>query len=144
MVEVRRKALDLLSRREHGTVELAGKLRAKGYSADAVDAVIEELSRKSQASDARFAESYVHSRIRRGFGPLRVFRELRERGVEEAVIHAQLDSYAEEWSDRVVSVRHKRFGAGKPRDFRERARQARFLEYRGFTGEQIRQAMDDE
>ncbi len=144
VTEVRRKALDFLSRREHGKRELAGKLRVKGYSDDAVATVMEELSREGLVSDARFTENFVHNRVERGHGPIRVFRELRERGVEESVIRTQLERYETEWSERVVRVRCKRFGKGKPQDYRERARQGRFLEYRGFTGEQIRHALGDE
>jgi regulatory protein len=40
-----------------------------------------------------------------------------------------------------VKVRHKRFGSELPEDFKERARQARFLQYRGFTTDQINHAL---
>jgi regulatory protein len=38
-------------------------------------------------------------------------------------------------------ARRKRFGSAGPADFRERARQGRFLQYRGFSSEQIRAAL---
>jgi regulatory protein len=39
-------------------------------------------------------------------------------------------------------VRAKRFGPGIPRDYAERARQARFLQYRGFDSAEIRAALE--
>jgi regulatory protein len=61
-------------------------------------------------------------------------------GEEEATITeiaADLD-----WHELARAVRAKRFGAARPRDYKERARQARFLQYRGFDAAQIRSALE--
>ena len=54
---------------------------------------------------------------------------------------AALADAGTDWPELARAVREKRFGAGAPADFRERARQARFLQYRGFTADQVRQAL---
>jgi len=88
-------------------------------------------------SNARYAESYVQSRFQRGHGPLKIRAELRERGIDDALIDACLEDYAARWPELLEQVRLKKFGPARPADFRERSRQMRFLQQRGFTGEQI-------
>jgi regulatory protein len=88
-------------------------------------------------SNSRYAGSYVESRIQRGHGPLKIRAELRTRGVEDELIDACLEPYATRWPELLERVRAKKIGPERPADFRERSRQMRFLQQRGFTGVQI-------
>ena len=141
--EARRIALGLLARREHSSLELAYKLSARGFDADPVASLLHRLSAEGLLSDARFAESFVRARRDKGYGPVRIRGELRERGVDSETIEACLDQSDVAWLRLVASVRAKRFGLDLPDDFRERARQTRFLQQRGFTAEQIRGVLAD-
>jgi len=140
---VRKKAMDLLMRREQAVGELQQKLNAKDYDADIVAEVVEQLALEGLVSDARFTEAFVRYRANNGRGPQRIQSELRERGVDEKIQAAYLDMRDSRWFARAEQVRCKRFGDAPPEDFKERARQARFLQYRGFTSEQIREVLDD-
>jgi regulatory protein len=136
----RRRALDLLARREHSRLELERKLRRAEHSPELVAGVLDELERDGLLSDGRFAESFVRARIAKGQGPNRIRMELIERGVaaaDETIRAAGCD-----WNRLARDTRARRFRGGTPRDYKERARQARFLEYRGFTAEQIRNALE--
>lgn len=137
----RRTALDLLSRREHSPAELRRKLEAKGFEAEEVEATIATLLREGLLSEARFAEVFVGSHARRGHGPVWIRAELERRGVSAEITATALAEADIDWPMAVRTVREKRFGTGAPADFRERARQARFLQYRGFTADQVRQAL---
>jgi len=141
---VRKKALDLLMRREHSLSELMKKLRNKEYPADLVDEVVAQLADEGLVSDARFTEAFVRYRANQGQGPQRIQAELRQRGVDEKIQSAYLDAGDPQWLERAAQARCKRFGEAPPADFKERARQARFLQYRGFTTEQVRQVLDDD
>ena len=77
----------------------------------------------------------------RGHGPARIRAELRERGVAAEEIEAGLDAAAEDWAAIAREARRRRFGLSPPGDYRERARQSRFLQYRGFSADQIRAAL---
>ena len=138
---VREAAMDLLARREHATRELRDKLLAKGFDADAIDPALEALSREGLLSDERFVEAFVHGRIERGQGPVRIRAELRQRGVSDEAIDAWLDARDPAWLERAEAVRRRKFGAERPTDHRELARQSRFLQYRGFTAEQTRRVL---
>ncbi len=72
---------------------------------------------------------------------MRIRMELRERGIESTAIDQALDEAEANWVESARAARRRRFGAKPPADFRERAKQARFLQYRGFSSEQIRAAL---
>jgi regulatory protein len=135
----RRRAMDLLARREHSPRELREKLAARDFAPLLVDEVLAELEAEGLLSAERFAQSFVASRYARGQGPRRIERELAERGIETSGNY--LDDPRFDWFSLARQTRVKRFGSAVPADFKEKARQMRFLEYRGFAGEQIRRAL---
>ena len=120
-------------------MELARKLGMRGYDGQSVQSVVSDLSREGLQSDDRFAENYVHHRLEKGFGPIRIVLELRERGIGDDLIDLHLNRSAQEWLQHASQARQKRFGGGLPATFRDQARQSRFLQQRGFSGDQIRQ-----
>jgi regulatory protein len=129
--------MDLLARREHGAAELRRKLTATGYDAVLVDAVLAQLAAEGLQDDGRFVEAYVRSRAARGFGPLRIRLELQERGIGGDIAELFLGDDDQDWRELLDQARRKRFGAALPGDLRERARQTRFLQQRGFAPEAI-------
>ncbi len=137
----RRVALDLLARREHSAAELRRKLIRRGVAVARAGEVVAGLAGECLQSDARFTENYAASRSGRGYGPLRIIAELRQRGVSDELIARFLHAGDPDWAGRAHAVRRKRFGAEIPAGPGERARQARFLHYRGFTSEQIHGAL---
>lgn len=128
----------MLARREHSEKELQRKLVARDFPQEAVVEVLEQLRQEGLQSDHRFTEAFVHNRIGKGIGPLRISRELQERGIDAAQIEDVLATCDVDWMECIALVREKKFGRAKPEDYREQARQSRFLQYRGFSGEQIR------
>jgi len=139
----REAAVRLLARREHSARELQRKLAERGFESAAVAEALEGLAADGLLSDERFAEAFVGSRIERGSGPRRIQAELRERGITDELIARHVDFSDRQWRERAARVRRKRFGPALPGELRERSRQARFLQYRGFTAEQARAALND-
>jgi len=141
---VRETAMNLLARREHSTRELRDKLLARGFEDDEITPALQALSREGLLSDERFAESFIHSRLERGSGPVKIRAELRQRGVADEIIANWLDERDRAWLERAEAVRRKKFGSTLPVDYKEKARQARFLQYRGFSAEQTRFVLRDD
>jgi regulatory protein len=137
-----RSALELLARREHSRRELTRKLGARGFPDDVVAAVLDELEQSGALADARFTDTFVRSRVAKGQGPQRIRAELAQRGIGDAEADQVLRGAEVDWLATIRAVRCKRFGQALPRDYAERARQARFLQYRGFSSEQIRAALE--
>ena len=125
----------LLARREHSRVELRRKLSNIASEGDDVDGVIEQLAQRGWLSDARYAEQAVRSRARR-FGPLKVAHELRSKGVDDEAIAAAFRAAGEDGEADIERVWKTRFSAAPIND-RERARQVRFLQGRGFPLDDI-------
>ena len=140
-VEARKKAMDYLARREHGRVELRNKLTKFGFDTDISDEAIEQLIDDGLQSDQRFAEAFIQSRINQGKGPTRIRVDLSQRGVSENVIDDGLNEAEQNWCALASEVRAKKFGAELSVDFKEKARQMRFLQYRGFEPGQIQSAV---
>lgn len=141
VARVEAAAVRLLARREHSRAELERKLKTRGAPPELVAEALAGLAGRKLQSDDRYAESLVTSRIGRGQGPVRIRRELSEQGIDAAGIEAALAASDPDWFALARETRRRRFGAEAPAEWKERARQARFLEYRGFSGEQIRHAL---
>jgi regulatory protein len=116
-------------------------LQIRGYETTAIAWLLSELKALDMQSDQRYAEAYAHMRTQKGFGPLRIQAELRQRGVAAGIIHAVIDQDDEFWLTQTQKVRQKKFGTSIPRDFKAQARQMRFLQMRGFSGEQIKHVL---
>jgi regulatory protein len=136
----RRRALDLLARREHSRRELERKLAARDYEPEQISETLDQLGRENLQSDQRFAESFVQARAAKGQGPVRIRRELGDKGVDDA--DAYLREAGLDWAGLARETRSKRFGRALPDNFKDKARQMRFLQYRGFTQDQIDAALE--
>ena len=141
--DARLAAMRLLTRREHSRQELLQKLKFKGFDESLVEQITEDLQREGLLSDVRFAESYTRSRRSSGHGPIRIRQELLQRGVSEENIAAVVIEDDPEWLDSACKVREKRFGEVLPKSAADRAKQQRFLQYRGFNHQQLKHALSD-
>jgi regulatory protein len=136
---VRAAAVTLLARRDFAHRELHDKLTSRGFDAASVTAVLAELSGERLLDDERYAQNYVSFHARRGQGPVRIAADLRQHGLSGESIDAALAS-GPDWHALARSARVARFGPKAPGSWAEKARQARFLQYRGFSSDHIRTA----
>jgi len=139
----RKKAMDYLARREYGRGELERKLADAGFRPEAVERAVEKLAAEGLQDDARFAEGFIQSRANRGKGPHIIQSELAQRGLDPAVVNEALEAADVDWRELARAVRAKKFGPEPVADFKEKARQMRFLQYRGFDQAEIRAAIGD-
>ena len=140
-IEARKKAMDLLARREHAREELERKLAASGCDADVAADVVQRLADEGLQSDRRFVETFVQSRINQGKGPVRIRADLGQRGIAAGLIDDMLGEAGADWYALARETREKKFGRPQPAEFRDKARQMRFLQYRGFEPDQIQAAV---
>ena len=135
----RAAAVASLARRDYARGELHSKLRARGFEEGTLGPVLEDLVREGALDDGRFAHNYVAHHAARGQGPVRIAMLLGGLGLAAPVIEAAL-AQGPDWPALARKVRTARFGARPPSDWAETARQARFLQYRGFSSDHIRSA----
>jgi len=137
---LRQRALEYLSKREYSAAELAQKLKGYAEEADDIPALIADFRARGWLSDARYAEQMVHARQAK-FGTARVAHELREKGVDDALISEAIAGLQDNEVERASEVWRKKFKAA-PTTREEWAKQARFLQSRGFTFEIIKQILN--
>ncbi len=142
--DARNRALSWLARREYGRQELLDKLVQRGCEEDTAARIVAALAAEGLVSDERFIEALLHVRRVRGYGPLYIRRELEEKGIARSTIQRWLDVGSRDWVEDVKRVNKKKFGGKQPANLAERAKRTRFLQYRGFTHEQIRQALGND
>lgn len=131
-----------LARREHSRAELEKKMAAKGYEPEVSMAVLDKLAAAGLQDDRRFAEAYVRYRTGRGYGPRRIAEELRQRGINDGLGENALAEAEQDWFECAVKVYKKKFRS-RPADFAERAKQMRFMQYRGFGHEHISYVLEN-
>jgi regulatory protein len=125
------RAVAALARREYSRTELRGKLVAAGAAPDETDAVLDELAAQGYLSDARYAQAAVSRRA--GTHSRRAIAEsLKAKGVATDVAGAALAATDVDDRDVMVALWRRRFGVA-PANERDKARQVRFLQSRGFA-----------
>ena len=127
-------ALKMLMRREHSKLELFNKLKLKGYDDEIIDSAITQLAEQNYQSDERFAEAFILMRFNQGKGPVKIASELKLRGISSF----NLSDF--DWFNSAKEVKKKKFGDIVSSDFKEQAKQKRFLQSRGFSLDQINQS----
>jgi regulatory protein len=136
-------AISLLARRDYSSRELTRKLADRGYLEHAIGPVVEELLATNKVNDERYGQNVVAYRARRGQGPARIRNELQRSGLTKTAIDdAVKGDDAPDFVKRARETRIRKFGPEIPKDWKERSKQARFLQYRGFSNDHIRAALE--
>jgi len=141
--QLRVRALQLLTRRDYSRAILRGKLAAYAESEAQLDSVLDTLQAERLLSDQRYATQRAVARGSR-YGNARLRQELKQQGVAEDDIAEALPEAGDEFA-RCRQVWGRKFGE-LPTSGEERAKQTRFLLYRGFSNDAIRRVLrgDDE
>jgi regulatory protein len=140
---LRQRALDYLGKREYSYAELGQKL--KTYLADDEDfeqitAILEDFKTRGWLSDARFTEQIVHARSHK-FGASKIANELREKGVASDLIETAIEQVKENELENATEIWRKKFKQA-PSSREDWARQARFLQSRGFGFDVIKKVLN--
>ena len=101
-VSIRRAAMNLLARREHGHVELARKLLLRGADADMIEVELQRLTEDGLLSEQRYLESYIRSRANAGRGPMRIREELTQRGLQRGDVEQALNAADIDWDENML------------------------------------------
>ena len=138
-------AIAYLARRDFSASDLRRKLKDRGFTETAVEPVIKDLEASNVVNDDRYGENVVAYRSRRGLGPARIRQELKQSGLSADTIQTTMDKAKDDGPDFIGLARAakiRKFGPDLPKDWKERSRQARFLQYRGFSTDHIRAVLE--
>ncbi|MFA9485806.1 MULTISPECIES: regulatory protein RecX [unclassified Moraxella] len=137
-----------LSKREHSRAELRQKLLDKWHDSQQIDALLDEFSEKGYQSDERFAFMLIRESVRRGRGKNHILHTLKKAkltlpySLDELIQMADIPSINDgtvlvdddkiDWLRLAVEARCKKYGNDRPISAKDKAKQLRFLQYRGF------------
>ena len=139
--KMRNYAMGLLTGRDYSRAELATKLSKRFDEHSAIDEVLQRLADEGLQSDVRFAEAFVRSRILRGHGLTRIRQDIRQKGIADELVGQTLEEADVDWMTLAREVAQRKFGRRQAADQRETAKRMRFLQYRGFSYDQIKYAL---
>ncbi|MFW5443778.1 MAG: regulatory protein RecX [Methylococcaceae bacterium] len=136
--EIRKICLRLLARREYSQLELLTRLTAKGFDRLESQGVVDGLVDEGWQSDDRFAEAYARYRIKKGYGPIKISYELRQRGIEAFDLETVVLDLADSWFEILEQVYDKKYADNNGLSNKEWQKRSRFLQQRGFSHEIIK------
>ena len=136
---LRSYAFAVLTRKEYSKKDLIEKLALYAENREEVLILVDELSRENYQSDQRVAEMVVRSQIRKGKGPNRIKLALRAKSIDKEL--AQNDMNEIDWYDEAYQLKVKKYGVDVNKDPKIKAKQIRFLQYRGFEMDAIMKAI---
>ncbi len=111
---IRNTALDILARREHTRLELSRKLKAKEFSDNEIEELLEVLIQEGLQSDERYTESYVNMRRNRGYGPLKIKQELKQRGISSELADSFVEFDDDIWLQTACAAYEKKICTSIP------------------------------
>lgn len=125
------QAIRLLARREYARSELEEKLAAKGAGRNELRLVLDELTSLGFLSDERYARAVAQQKAGR-YSRRSIAGGLKAKGVGADAIDLALPESDGNDEATLLALWQRRFGRA-PADEREKARQVRFLQSRGFA-----------
>ena len=132
----------LCARSEKSSGDALRLMQRWGVKPSARQGVLQKLLADRFIDDNRYAEAFVRGKAGR-FGASRLRSELARRGIDRDLIdEAIAGECVESEADRARAVLRGRF-TEPPADAREWARQARFLQTRGFAPDLIRKLLKE-
>jgi regulatory protein len=131
--ELRHLAIGLLARREYSAHELTNKFLPRAENPLDWDEVLQRLQADKYQDDTRFCESFIRSSLYKPHGPIRIKQSLHLKGIDSWLIEVSLEQASPDWMALAIDARTRRYGEQLPTDAKEKARQQRFLQSRGFT-----------
>lgn len=137
-------AIQLLSRRDHGRYELSQKLLLKGYDEPSIEKAIEFCADHQYLDDLRYAKSQVRQAVYKGHGERRIRQELGQKRVDDHTIDQAMEEEPQDWFELAKNTAYKKFRGQKAQDAKQYAKQVRFLQYKGFSFDQISYALEEQ
>ena len=130
--EFRRKIMQTAAR-----AALRNEEQAEEIPAELLEQLVAWCYEHQWLDDVRFAQRFVVSRSRKGYGPQRIRMELTQKGIGRELAETALAEAEIDWSAQAFDVAERKFGLPLPTEWKEKARVQRYLQAKGFFMEDI-------
>jgi len=120
-----------LAKRDYSVSKITLFLRSYCDDKDKVDQIIARLSESNYLNDRRLIENEINKYFLKKYGQSRIRQELKRKGFNDDIISQQFEQREVDWLDMLRDLKQKKFGSAKPVDAKEKAKQIRYLQYKG-------------
>jgi regulatory protein len=142
--EALRRAFKFLTYRSRSEAEVRAKLSHWGFSRQRIESTLDKLRSLNLLNDETFARSWAQGRVEgRGYGPLRIERELRQKRIAPPLILQILRETFDETQgrERARALLEKRFRGKDLEDKKILQRAVAFLQRRGYRDSVIAEVL---
>jgi len=117
--------------------ELQQKLMQREFLLEDISPVIDYLLEEDYLSEQRYTESMFRIRVNKGYGKRYIENELSQKGISRSEISLANEAQSIDWYLQAELAYTKKFGQKDIFDQKDKAKRIRFLQYRGFSTDEI-------
>ena len=142
MTELKRMALNWLSRRDYSEAQLSQRLlRRSGAPAD-VNQVLAWCKTENYLDQQRFLLMLLRSRVNKGYGLNYIVQVCRQKNISKEQVLACAAQQEIDWFTQARQQYQKKFGDSAVADYKEKLKRMAYMQRRGFSNEQIQFALE--
>lgn len=130
-------AITLLAKKDFSSGSLIHLLSKLTEKEEYIANVIQKLSNSNHLNDTRLVTMLIDKQIKKLHGPTRIKQEIRQKGFPQTLIEQKIEESGIDWYSMAKEARIKKFSDTPPSDQKEKAKQIRYLQYKGFSMDMI-------
>ena len=138
------RALYWLSKRDYSIADFSKKLDKVCLIQEMKDDLIVRLIENDWLSEKRYVAAFVRSKISTGLGAFRIINDLKQHGIKDSDAKACIEEQSVDWFEQAKATYKRKYGETTIEEYKERAKRFRYMQYRGFSVDQINYAMSPE
>lgn len=139
--KLRATALAWMGRQEYYEHKFRQKLKQNEATDEQIELIVEEFCQNNWLSEQRYCDYFVRSRINKGQGKMRIRADARQKRLDEDCLNQSLGENEVDWFELACATYDKRFGDKPIADMKDKAKRLRFMQYRGFSMDEVNHAM---
>ncbi len=140
--KLRNRALYWLGQREFSVKDFRTKLERVCEDTEMIENLLEDFIARDWLNEQRYMTSFVRQKISAGLGQYRIKQELNQHGIKQDQSELYFEELEFDWFEQALATYRKKYGVGDCQDFKEKAKRFRYMQYRGFSPDQIKYAME--
>lgn len=140
--KLRARALYWLGQREFSIKDFRTKLERVCELDELIDNLLEDFISRDWLNEQRYMESFVRQKLASGLGLFRIKQELQQHGIKSSDSELYFEQIEIDWFEQALNTYQKKYGESICDDFKEKAKRFRYMQYRGFSPDQIKYAME--
>ena len=142
LADLKRMALDLLSRRVYSEAQLSQRLARQGGEAGDIAKVIAWCKAENYLDQQRFISMLLRSRVNKGYGLTYIVQECRQQNISREQVLQCAAELEIDWFAQARQLYQKKYGHSSVTEYKDKLKRMAYMQRRGFSNEQIQFALE--